>query len=308
MILTIIIEEVGRLTTKKQMTEKVTLRVAAKINLYLNILGKRNDGYHEIESIMQSISLYDRLTLRPLKQGIRILSNESDIPVNRENICYKTAKLFLQKTNLNKGLEIKIHKAIPVKAGLGGGSADAAATLWGMNRLFQSGVLLSDLKEWAGSLGADIPFCLQGGTSLVRGKGEVLIPLPPLKNGWLVLLDPTVPISTAWVYERVRIGLTRKKLSARLLAKSIKKEGLLGISNSLYNKLEEVVLEKFPLVGSVKEKMKEAGARGALMTGSGSTVFAIVEDRQKGQEVLSKLKGMGRGYLVQPIDRSLKEV
>ena len=164
------------------MTEKVTLRVAAKINLYLNILGKRNDGYHEIESIMQSISLYDRLTLRPLKQGIRILSNESDIPASRENICYKTAKLFLQKTNLNKGLQIEIHKAIPVKAGLGGGSADAAATLWGMNRLFQSDILLSDLKEWAGSLGADIPFCLQGGTSLVRGKGEVLIPLPPLKN------------------------------------------------------------------------------------------------------------------------------
>jgi len=133
MILIIIIEEIGRLTTKKQMTEKVTLRVAAKINLYLNILGKRNDGYHEIESIMQSISLYDRLTLRPLKQGIRILSNESDIPASRENICYKTAKLFLQKTNLNKGLQIEIHKAIPVKAGLGGGSADAAATLWGMN-------------------------------------------------------------------------------------------------------------------------------------------------------------------------------
>lgn len=308
MILTIIIEEIGRLTTRKQMIERLTLRVAAKINLYLNVLGKRNDGYHEIESIMQSISLYDRLTLRPLKQGIRILSNESNIPVNRENICYKAAKLFLQKTNLNKGLEIEIHKTIPVKAGLGGGSANAAATLWGMNKLFQSDVLLSDLKEWASLLGADIPFCLQGGTSLVRGKGEVLIPLPPLKNGWLVLLDPTVPISTAWVYERVRIGLTKKKLSARLLAKSIRKEGLLGIGNSLYNKLEEVVLERFPLVGSVKEKMKEAGARGALMTGSGSTVFAIVEDRQKGQEIISKLKGMGRGYLVQPIDRSLKEV
>ena len=290
------------------MRRKLTLWAAAKINLYLDILGKRNDGYHEIESIMQSITLYDRLTFRPLKQGIKILSNESDIPLNRENICYKTAKFFLQKTNSRKGLQIEIHKAIPRKAGLGGGSADAAATLWGMNKLFQSGIPLSDLKKWASSLGADIPFCLQGGTSLVRGKGEILIPLPPLKNGWLVLLDPAIPISTAWVYKRVRIGLTKKKLSAKLLAKSIRKEGLLEISNFLYNKLEEVVLERFPLVKSIKEKMKEAGARGVLMTGSGSTIFAIVESRGKGEEILNRLKGIGRSYLVQPIDRSLKEV
>ena len=290
------------------MPEKVTLRVAAKINLYLNVLGKRNDGYHEIESIMQSITLYDRITLRPLKQGINILSNEFNIPVNRENICYKAAKLFFQKTNLDKGIEIEIYKVIPLKAGLGGGSADAAATLWGMNRLFQADTTLSDLKKWASVLGADIPFCLEGGTSLVRGKGEIIIPLPLIKNGWLVLLDPTIPISTAWAYERVRIGLTKKTLSAKLLAKLIREEGLLGISNYLYNKLEEVVLERFPLIGSVKEKMKEAGAKGASMTGSGSTVFAIVENRQKGHEILRKLKGMGRGYLVQPTDRSFKEV
>lgn len=290
------------------MVKKVTLWAAAKVNLYLDIVGKRNDGYHEIESIMQSITLYDKLTFRPLKQGIKILSNESNIPLNRENICYETAKFFLQKTNLKKGLQIEIHKAIPIKAGLGGGSADAAATLWGMNKLFQSDILLSDLREWASSLGADIPFCLQGGTSLVRGKGEILIPLPPLKNGWLVLLDPAIPISTACVYERVRIGLTKKKLSAKLLAKSIRKEGLLGIKNFLYNKLEEVVLERFPLVKSIKEKMREAGATGVLMTGSGSTIFAIVESRGKGEEILSKLRGVGRGYLAQPVDRSLKEV
>ncbi len=290
------------------MSERVTLLAAAKINLYLDIVGKRGDGYHEIESIMQSINLYDRLTLRPLREGIRILSDESDIPLNEENICYKAAKLFLQKMNLKRGLEIEIHKVIPVRAGLGGGSADAAATLWGMNNLFRSNILLSDLKEWGGSLGADVPFCLQGGTSLVRGKGEILVPLPPLKDGWLVLLDPTVPISTRWVYQRVRIGLTRKALSAKLLAKSIRERGLLGLSSSLYNKLEDVVLERFPLVASVKEKMRAAGARGTLMSGSGSSVFAIVENRRKAQEIISKLGGMGRGYIVQPTDISLKEV
>ena len=289
------------------MKEKITLWTAAKINLYLDILGKRNDGYHEIESIMQSITLYDKLILRPLKQGIRILSDDSGLPLGKENICYRTAKLFLQRTNLKQGLEIEIHKAIPGRAGLGGGSADAAATFWGINKLFQLEVLPSDLKKWASSLGADIPFCLQGGTSLVRGKGEILISLPPIKNGWLVLLDPAIPISTSWAYKKVRIGLTKKKLSAKLLAKLIEEKGLFGISNFLYNKLEEVVLERFPVITSIKKQMEKGGVKGVLMTGSGSTIFGIVENEEKGKEILRKLEGRGRGYLAQPIDKSLKE-
>jgi len=289
------------------MKKELTLWAAAKVNLYLNILGKRSDGYHEIESIMQSITLYDKLILKPLKQGIKILSNKPDLPLDRENICYRTAEFFLQKTNLKQGLQIEIHKAIPLKAGLGGGSTDAAATLWGMNKLFQLEVPLSDLTKWASFLGADIPFCLQGGTSLVRGKGEILVPLPPLKNGWLILLNPAIPISTSWVYENIKIELTKKKLNAKLLAKSIRKEDLSGISKSLYNKLEEVVLERFPLIKLIKDEMEKAGVKGALMTGSGSTIFGIVENKEEGKDILNKLQGKGKGYLVQPIDKSLKE-
>ncbi len=289
------------------MRRKLTLWTAAKINLYLDVIGKRNDGYHEIESIMQSVTLYDRLVLKSFKQGIEILSDEPDIPLGRENLCYKAAELFLKKTKIKQGLQIEIHKTIPRKAGLGGGSADAAATLWGMNKLFGVRVPLIILSKWASLLGADVPFCLRGGTSLVRGKGEILIPLPSLKDGWLVLLDPGIPISTSWVYEKIRGELTKKKLSAKLLATLVEKEGLLGISKFLYNRLEEVVLERFPIMKAVKKEMMRTGAKGTLMTGSGSIIFGMVENKKEGESLRSKLQGRGKVYLVQPTDKNLKE-
>ncbi len=289
------------------MRRKLTLWTAAKINLYLDVVGKRNDGYHEIESVMQSVTLYDRLVLKPFKEGIKILSDEPGIPLGRENLCYKAAELFLKKTKIPQGLQIEIHKTIPRKAGLGGGSADAAATLWGMNKLFRVGVPLIILLKWASLLGADVPFCLRGGTSLVRGKGEILIPLPSLKDGWLVLLDPGIPISTSWVYEKIRGELTKKKLSAKLLATLVEKEGLLGISKFLYNRLEEVVLERFPVMKAVKKEMMQAGTKGVLMTGSGSIIFGMVENKKEGESLRSKLQGRGKVYLVQPTDKNLKE-
>jgi len=289
------------------MRRKLTLWTAAKINLYLDIVGKRNDGYHEIESVMQSVTLYDRLVLKPFKEGIKILSDEPGIPLGRENLCYKAAELFLKKTKIKQGLQIEIHKTIPRKAGLGGGSADAAATLWGMNKLFGVRVPLIILSKWASLLGADVPFCLRGGTSLVRGKGEILIPLPSLKDGWLVLLDPGIPVSTSWVYEKIRGELTKKKLSAKLLATLVEKEGLLGISKFLYNRLEGVVLERFPVMKAVKKEMMQARAKGTLMTGSGSIIFGMVENKKEGESLRSKLQGRGKVYLVQPTDENLKE-
>ena len=289
------------------MRRKLTLWTAAKINLYLDIVGKRNDGYHEIESVMQSVTLYDRLVFKPFKQGIEILSDEPGIPLGRENLCYKAAELFLKKTKIKQGLQIEIHKTIPRKAGLGGGSADAAATLWGMNKLFGVRVPLIILSKWASLLGADVPFCLRGGTSLVRGKGEILIPLPSLKDGWLVLLDPGIPVSTSWVYEKIRGELTKKKLSAKLLATLVEKKGLLGISEFLYNRLEGVVLERFPVMKAVKKEMMQARAKGTLMTGSGSIIFGMVENKKEGESLRSKLQGRGKVYLVQPTDKNLKE-
>ncbi|MFQ5835020.1 MAG: 4-(cytidine 5'-diphospho)-2-C-methyl-D-erythritol kinase [bacterium] len=291
----------------KPMKGQLTVKAAAKVNLYLDVLGKRKDGYHEIESIMQSITLYDRLVFRPLKQEIIIWSDNPKIPLGKENLCYQAAELFFKKTKIKKGVQIEIHKSIPERSGLGGGSVDAAATLWGMNKLFETEIPLFNLSKLAKWLGADVPFCLKGGTSLVRGKGEVLIPLPPIRDGWLVLLDPGIPISTSWVYEKIRVGLTKKRLNTKLLTNSVKKQGLLGISTSLYNRLEEVAVKKFPLIKVIKEEMIKAGARGAAMTGSGSVIFAMAEGKEEGERILSKLKKRGRVYLVQPTDKNLKE-
>ena len=289
------------------MKRKLTVKAAAKVNFYLDVLGKRANGYHEIESIMQSVTLYDRLVFGPLRQEIIIWSDNPNIPLGKENLCYQAAELFLKKAKIKKGVQIEIYKSIPERSGLGGGSVDAAATLWGMNKLFETEIPLLDLSKLAKWLGADVPFCLKGGTSLVRGKGETLIPLPPIRDGWLVLLDPGIPISTSWVYKKLRVRLTEKRLNAKLLTNLIKKQGLLGISTSLYNRLEEIALRRYPLIKVVKEEMIKAGARGAAMTGSGSIIFAVAERKEEGESILSKVKKRGRAYLVQPTDKNLKE-
>ena len=289
------------------MKKQLTVKAAAKVNLYLDVLGKRANSYHEIESIMQSVTLYDRLVFRSLRQEIIIWSDNPNIPLGKENLCYQAAELFLKKAKIKKGVQIEIYKSIPERSGLGGGSVDAAATLWGMNKLFETEIPLLDLSKLAKWLGADVPFCLKGGTSLVRGKGETLIPLPPIRDGWLVLLDPGIPISTSWVYKKLRVRLTEKRLNAKLLTNLIKKQGLLGISTSLYNRLEEIALRRYPLIKVVKEEMIKAGARGAAMTGSGSIIFAVAERKEEGESILSKVKKRGRAYLVQPTDKNLKE-
>ncbi|MCD6471651.1 4-(cytidine 5'-diphospho)-2-C-methyl-D-erythritol kinase [Candidatus Aerophobetes bacterium] len=289
------------------MKKKLIIWAAGKINLYLNVLGKYRNGYHKIESIMQSVTLSDKITLRPIKKNIKIISNNSKIPLNEKNLCWRAANLFFKRTKIKEGLEIEIYKTIPSGAGLGGGSADAAATLVGMDKLFQTKVESSDLLKWANELGADIPFCLKGGTALVRGKGEKITPLLSIKDGWIILLYPQIPISTSWAYKKVKVKLTKKKLNIKLINELIEKEGLMGLSPFLYNKLEEVVMEKFPLIKEIKREMLIMGAKGSLMTGSGSTIFTIVENREKAKYILHKLQNRGKVYLVQPTDKSLKE-
>jgi 4-diphosphocytidyl-2-C-methyl-D-erythritol kinase len=228
-------------------------------------------------------------------------------PSGKDNLCYQAAKLFLKETGIKQGVEIEIHKVIPVRAGLGGGSADAAAALHGMSKLFEVKVSYLNLLKWAERLGADVPFCLKGGTALVKGKGENILPLPPIRKGWLVLVDPEIPIPTFWIYKKLKVGLTKKRLNVKLLTESLKEGGLYGINNFLYNKLEEVAFEEFPLMRKIKEEMLKAGACGAGMTGSGSTIFAVAEEKEEAENILSKLEKRGKVYLVQPIDKSVKE-
>jgi len=288
--------------------KELTFQAAAKINLYLDILGRRSDGYHEIESIIQSVRLYDKIILRLKGREIKIRCTHPKIPLDEENTCYRAAEMLLTVLGMRQGLEIEIQKNIPIGSGLGGGSADAAATLIGMRKLFQIDIPFSDLSKLALELGSDVPFCLIGGTALVRGRGEKIIPLPLLKNGWFILVDPGISISTSWVYSRLQGKLTKKRLNIKLIKELIKKEGMRGVNKfPLYNKLEEVVIERFPTLRDIKAKLIEAGATGALMTGSGSTIFAVAEDEERVKSILARLGRKVRVYAVQATDKSVKE-
>lgn len=288
--------------------KELILRAAAKINLYLNVLRKYKNGYHEIESIAQSVGLYDRIILKRVKEDIEVFSNCFEVPQGEKNICYQSANLFFRKTGIKEGIKLEIQKFIPLGAGLGGGSVDAAATLWGMNKLFETKISLSELLKWAEELGADVPFCLRGGTFLVKGKGELLTPLPPIKEGWLILLYPQISISTPWVYNKVdSLKLQKKRLNTDLFIKLAKEKGLPGIGPFLYNKLEEVVLKEFPLIRMIKQELLKAGVKIPLVTGSGSTIFGIVKDKSEGEKIKDKIQRRGEIHLVQTVDKSFKE-
>lgn len=252
--------------------------------------------------------LYDKLILRPRRSGIKILCKSKRVPLDQGNICYRAAESLLATVGIKQGLEIEIQKNIPVGSGLGGGSADAAATLIGMRKIFDIDISFLDLSKLALGLGSDVPFCLAGGTALVRGRGEKIVPLPPLKDGWFLLVDPGIPIFTSWVYSRLKGKLTKKRLDIKLVKELLKEEGIRGVNKfPLYNKLEEVVVEEFPALRDIKAKLIEAGATGALVTGSGSTVFAVAEDQEKVTSILAKLGRKLRVNAVRATDKSVKE-
>jgi len=290
---------------------KLTLRAPAKINLYLDVLFKRKDGYHQIESVIQSITLYDILCFEKIKKGIQVLSCHPDFPGKEDNLIYKAAQLFFKLTRLSPGVRITLKKKIPIGGGLGGGSTDAAATLLGLNYLFATQIPTSQLMSHSVKLGTDVPFCIRGGTALLRGKGEKIYPLPFIKEGWIVLVYPGISVSTSWAYSRIDSRLTGKNLDAKLdierLKERITSRQLLGMEDLLYNKLEEVVIERFPLIGEIKHQMEKTGARGVLMSGSGSTVFALVEDLKSGKKLARYLQGKGEIYLAQPAEKVFKE-
>ena len=253
----------------------------AKINLYLNVVGKRPDGYHEIETIFHSIGLHDDVVLR--KRGDRQITVRCDhpqVPCDERNLAYRAAKLLLDNTPDLSGVEITILKRIPVAAGLGGGSADAAAVLCGMNTLCDLGLMQSDLMQLGVQLGADVPFCILGGAALGRGIGEILTPLPPLEEAWLLLANPGVEIPTAWVYQQINLSLTPPEKNVTILTRCLRSGEFFSSVSHLYNGLEIPVLAKYPVVAEIKAKLAKCpGSCGVLMSGSGATVFALMRSR-----------------------------
>ena len=259
---------------------ELRLRANAKVNLFLEVLDSRPDGYHNIETVFQSIDLHDIITLREIASGlVEVRCDHPQVPLDSSNLGYKAAELLLHESGKRYGVQIQIDKRIPVGAGLAGGSTDAAATLIGLNDLWGLGYSVGDLLELGGRLGADVPFCIMGGTALGRGKGDELIPLAAFPQIPVVIANPGFQISTAWAYGALKdLGLTRARKSAKILIRKVQERDALAAGKELFNVFEDVVAGEYPQVRRIKDVCAQSGALGALMTGSGPTVFALAGD------------------------------
>ena len=260
--------------------DSVNVQAHAKINLHLEVIRKRKDGYHEIETLFHSLTLHDDIEIRKrCNAGIRIDCNNARIPLDKRNLAYQAADLFCQQMLIKNGINIKIKKRIPIASGLAGGSADAAAVLQGMNRLFEVGLGIEDLKKMGVKLGADVPFCLTGGAAIGYGIGEILTTISPLENVPILLVNPGLEISAASAYQGLDLRHSRQLRDVRISAKYVEEGNLAGVSQSLYNCLESSVFQPYPAISILKEELGcLPESYGSLMSGSGATVFAIMSN------------------------------
>lgn len=289
--------------------ERLTLVSPAKINLFLEVLFLREDGYHEIRSILQLIDLCDRITLAKRREGIEV-EVVGAAPSGRENLAYQAAELLFKEAGVRAGVKIQIEKRIPVGGGLGGGSSNAAATLWGLTGLYGLDLPLKDLMAVGAQLGSDVPFFFFQGAALAEGRGEWLRPLPPLPRLWVVVANPGFSVSTAWAYQRLTLGLTNadedRKIALLMEIASLmeKGEGEKALSLS-FNRFEEVVLQAYLEIARLKERLAAMGARPTLLCGSGSSVFGFAQDRPHGETIVEELRREGSfAVLCQTLDHN----
>lgn len=268
------------------------MKAMAKVNLGLDVVGKRQDGYHEVRMIMQNIKLFDQVFISKRKDNeIRIRTNLPFLPVNENNIAYKAARMLQQEFHLEQGVDIELKKHIPVAAGMAGGSSDAAAVFYGMNRLFRLDLNRTELMERGVLLGADIPYCLLRGTALSEGIGEKLSSLPPLPPCYILIGKPGISVSTKYVYENLDLSKIGRHPDIDGMVKALNHGDLNGICSRMENVLETVTVQKYPVIRQIKEEMISQGALNALMSGSGPTVFGIFDDQGKAQQAYRILKG-----------------
>lgn len=268
----------------------IQLKAYAKINLGLDVLRKREDGYHEVKMIMQTVDIYDVLTFEKADSGIHVTVNKSELPVNEDNLIYKSAAAFMSKYNISEGVSIHLEKNIPIAAGMAGGSTDAAATFKALNQLFEVNASLEELQEIAVKIGADVPYCLMGGTALAEGIGEKLTKLPDTPNCHLVVAKPDIDVSTAFVYGNLKANELKEHPDIDGMVDAITEKQLEGVIQRLGNVLETVTVPAYPIIREIKETLKADGADGVLMSGSGPTVFAIFTDKEKAEKAFEGLK------------------
>lgn len=276
------------------MMDKIVIKAMAKINLGLDVIRKRTDGYHEVRMVMQSVNLYDTLTFtKSDEKGITLTANKREIPLDERNLIYKAADLLYKKYSMPEGVRIHLDKKIPMAAGMAGGSTDAAAALTGMNRLFELGISQEELCGLGVKIGADVPYCIMGGTVLAEGIGEILTPLPPAPDCFLVIAKPGIDVSTKYVYENLHADKLICHPDIDGMVRAVSNQDRRGIAAAMGNVLETVTVQEYPVIDEIKKFMKENGAVNSLMSGSGPTVFAIMENAEKAERLKQSLAETG---------------
>ncbi len=270
---------------------EIRLRALAKINLCLDVLGKREDGYHEVRMVMQTLNIFDKLSVRISQEpGIRIVTNLSYLPVNENNLVYRAARMLMDEFGIREGLDIDLYKYIPVAAGMAGGSSDAAAVIFAMNKLFRLGLSLERMMERGVQIGADVPYCLMRGTALAEGIGERLTRLAPCPPCYVLVAKPPVNVSTKFVYGNLKADQLSCHPDVDGFIEAMEAGDFHAMAALMGNVLETVTVPAYPIIDRIKQFMMEHGAIGAMMSGSGPTVFGIYTDLTAAKQTFYELK------------------
>ena len=271
--------------------DKMELKALGKINLGLDVLGRRENGYHDVRMVMQTVYLYDQIRIEKTKKpGIELSTNLFYLPVNENNLAYQAADLLMKEFDVKEGVKITLDKHIPVAAGMAGGSSNAAAVLFGINRMFSLGLSQKELMERGVTLGADVPYCVMRGTVLAEGIGEILTPLPACPKCHVLIAKPPISVSTKLVYEKLDSHEIEDHPDIDGIIDGLKAHDIEKVASSMGNVLGKVTIEEYPVIEQIKNVMKEHGALNAMMSGSGPTVFGIYDSKEKARKAAAKIR------------------
>mgnify|MGYP002230769233 CR=1 FL=1 len=275
----------------EKVMDKMELKALGKINLGLDVLGRRENGYHDVRMVMQTVYLYDQIRIEKTKKpGIELSTNLFYLPVNENNLAYQAADLLMKEFDVKEGVKITLDKHIPVAAGMAGGSSNAAAVLFGINRMFSLGLSQKELMERGVTLGADVPYCVMRGTVLAEGIGEILTPLPACPKCHVLIAKPPISVSTKLVYEKLDSHEIEDHPDIDGIIDGLKAHDIEKVASSMGNVLEKVTIEEYPVIEQIKNVMKEQGALNAMMSGSGPTVFGIYDSKEKARKAAAKIR------------------
>ena len=271
--------------------DKLELKALGKINLGLDVLGRRENGYHDVRMVMQTLYLYDQIKMEKTKKpGIELNTNLFYLPVNENNLAYRAADLLMKEFEIKEGVKITLEKHIPVAAGMAGGSSNAATVLFGMNRMFSLGLSQQELMDRGVTLGAVVPYCIMRGTVLAEGIGEILTPLPAMPKCHVLIAKPPISVSTKLVYEKLDSHEITEHPDIDGILKGLKERNLKKIASSMGNVLEKVTIEEYPVIEEIKNVMKKSGALNAMMSGSGPTVFGIFDEKDRAKRAARRIR------------------